>query len=59
MDLLEHKEGIYSELELIEKGKKLIKLGALQVIWGASGLLDKARLEAGELTGHLLQLGKL
>ena len=32
MDLLEHKEGIYSELELIEKGKKLIKLGNKEFI---------------------------
>ena len=32
MDLEEHKEGIYSELELIEKGKKLIEKGNREFI---------------------------
>lgn len=32
MDLTEHKEGIYSELELIEKGKKLIEKGNREFI---------------------------
>ena len=32
MDLTEHKDGIYSELELIEQGKKLIKNGNREFI---------------------------
>lgn len=32
MDLKEHKEGIYSEIELIEKGKKLIEKGNREFI---------------------------
>ena len=58
MDLKQHKEGVYSELELIENGKKLIKLGnrkfldakinpkAMNIMLFTSGTTSKSKVVA-------------